>query len=279
MVGHHIPAFLSRSKRLLFALVFLGFLGPVCQCRTAEYNSTETSPAILLKVSTGISPTNLEQLIGVPARHQFTVLRSNETVRCVSYSFVSYNTCFFFVFTNDALGKIVLRPDYESARRGWRRAKRARWRTDEPDERLEVVLNAPALTRDDFLLASNEKYKPEVDPGLTLAAITAGIIASPVIIARTPERIAEHREMQALAKRFDPYRVRLGMTVAEMEQMFDAPHHTETLEDGSELRYYGSAKFGYYYDFHWVAIAYRNGKVNAVFSDDFCNQRKLEKRK
>ena len=76
----------------------------------------------------------------------------------------------------------------------------------------------------------------------------------------------------------EPRKLPVVLSAAEVEQMFDAPHLTETLEDGSELRYYGSSKFGYDYDFHWLSVAYRDGKATAVFSHDFCNQQKLKKR-
>jgi hypothetical protein len=266
----------TKSRFLFYTAVFLG---RVCACWTAENRDhPQITPTILLKASCGMSQAKLESLLEVPARHQFTVLRSNCTVRCISYQFNSYATSFFFVFTNDALEKIALRPDYESAPRGWRRAKRARWRTNEPDERLDVVLKAPALTSNEIVLAASEKQEPGVDNALS-AFIIAGIIAAPVIVARTPERIAKEREVESLAKRYDPYRMRLGMSVEEVEKMLEKPHFTETLEDGSELRYYGSNKLGYYFNFHWLCTAFRNGRVTAVFSDDFCNQRKLEKRK
>lgn len=240
-------------------------------------DAPQTNPTNLLKASPGISQAKLEALIGVPAKHQFTASRDDNTLRCVSYYFPSYNQYFYLVFTNDVLGKIALAPQYESAPRGWQRAKRARWRTDEPDERLEVVLNAPALTPDDIVLSGSEKYSPGMD-NATPAFIIVGVVFAPVIVARIPSEMAKEREMRSLAQRFDPYRVKLGMSVVEVEQMFDAPHLKETLDDGSELRFYGSAKFGYYYDFHWLSVAFRNGKATAVFSSDFCNQRKLEKR-
>ena len=101
---------------------------------------------------------------------------------------------------------------------------------------------------------------------------------APVIIARMPADNALRHEMRSLAQHFDPFRARPGMSAAEVEQMFDAPQLTETLEDGSELRYYGSSKFGYDYSSHWLSVAYRDGKAPAVFSHDFCNQKKLKKR-
>src|SRR5436853_348511 len=187
-----IPIRICRNSNLCRILSLVLF-GAVWGGLPAEYrDSTQTTPAILLKAASGISQAKLEALVQIPARHQFTVARSNTTLRV---------------------------------------------------------------------------YK------------IAEKIRAPATIARTPQRIAKEREMESLAKRFSPDRVRLNMTVAEVEQIFDAPHLIEMLDDGSELRYYGSSKFGYYFDFHWLCVAYRNGKATAVFTHDFCNQRKLVKPK
>src|SRR5437762_13837409 len=108
-----------QLRRDILWIVVLILLAQLCGCQTAKYpNSTQTSPAILLRTSSGMSQAQLDALVQVPARHEFTVSRDNSVVRCVSYYFRSYAKTFFFVFTNDALGKIALRPDYESAPRG-----------------------------------------------------------------------------------------------------------------------------------------------------------------
>jgi len=134
--------------------------------------------------------------------------------------------------------------------------------------RTEVVLKAASLTQEDIVFSGQEKYRPAMDNALP-PFIVATVIFSPIIVAELPLGIVTKLRQRSLLEHFDPYRVRLGLDVAEVEKMLGAPHLTEGLDDGSELRYYGSAKFGYYNDFFWLSVAFRDGKATAVFTHDF----------
>ena len=90
-------------------LVFLLWIAAnACGCRAAPTNEIHaTSAEILLTLEPGIPQEKLEALLSARARHEFTALRDQMSLRCVSYYFGSYRLKYFFVFTNDAMVKII----------------------------------------------------------------------------------------------------------------------------------------------------------------------------
>jgi hypothetical protein len=194
----------------------------------------------------------------------------------VAYQFDNYSR-YYFVFTNDGLARITLPPRFEHELSPWERGKRATWKSNEPGERIEVVLQALDLDREALAATIEHSVKLNQQPkGMDNALPAAGIvgvIGAPVI---APRKAVERSEIRKLAAQFNPYRVRLGTTLSEVEQMFGQPHRVEQMEDHSETRYYGSPKFGVQLSPFWVAVSFEKERVVSVFSDDFFNFHKVE---
>lgn len=260
---------LTQTMLLLFAIA--------CGCHTAEIGQTKSlHPNIVTNLERGISQSKLEVIIGIPSRHEFTNIGSTSTVRCVSYYFSDYHLKFYFVFTNDALGKVVLPPRFEHELSPWEQGRRAVWKSYDPEERLKVVLQAPDLQPADIAVMIERRYRPKVFDNAFPAAVIAGVVGAPIALAQSPKHAAEEREIQALARRFDPFRAQLTMTVSEIERMFGPALLVEALNDGSEIRYYGSMKLGIEDRLLWVSVVFKNGKVISVFSDEFFDYHKIK---
>lgn len=262
------------SRILLRTLTPLLMLLAGCSSRTAgTINGSGISPQILLTVRRGASQKQLETMLGVPARHEFTVSRDHLAIHCVSYQFASFYLKYYFVLTNDALEKIILPPGYEHELSPWEQGKRAVWKSPNPQERVEVVLQAPDLDREGIIDSIERRYRPEKFNSFLPAVLIAYLIAAPVALVRGQ---IENREIKALAETCDLYRAHLGMSMAEVEQMFGAPWLIEKLEDGSETRYYGSPKLGIQNPLLWLSVVFKDEKALCIFSDDFFNYQNLE---
>jgi hypothetical protein len=245
-----------------------------CGCRgVPSTESAGINPRVLPRLERGASQKQVETLVGAPARHEFSASRGQTTLRCVCCEFHSFYLGYYLLFTNDALSKIILPPRFDHVLSPDERGKRAVWKSNDPEERMNVVLEAPDLDRERILGSIERRYRPKGMDNALPGAIIAGIISAPALAYRAT---VENRGIFALAEKFDPYRVQLGMPVAEVEQLFGPPVLLEKSDDGSETRYYGSTKLGFQNPLLWVSVVFKAGEVNRVFSDDFFNYRKVE---
>ncbi len=245
-----------------------------CGCRAALTNEIHATIAeVLLTLELGIPQGKLEALLGARARPEFTALRDQMNVRCVSYYFASYRLKYFFVFTNDAMVKIIQMPRFEHELSTSERGKRPAWKSHDPEERMEVVLQAPNLGKDGIRASMEGRYKSDGMDNALPGALIAGIIGQPVALAKNA---VENQELRALADKFDPNRVTLGMTSSKVDELLGAPIFAEKSREALEMRYYGSARLGAQNPLLWISVVFRDDKVTRVFSDDFFNYRKIE---
>lgn len=268
-----------RLCLLAFALILTG-------CKTIENGGVVRKEPrnILLKIQPGCSQEELEALFKAPARHEFTALRNNVTNRCVCYYFPPSGWLqYYFVFTNSALERITLAPVLEqtvdsSERHG---GLLPVWKTHSTDERMEVVLNAPALTHDNlktciaFDSCDWRSHNPNI-PAPVVAVFL--VLGGPLILAAVPKRTIDNRVMQSLARRFDPSRARLGMTTDETEKLFGPPQLVEAGNNGAEMQYYGSQRFGVDYPEFWLAVSFQDKRAIGVFTDEFFDKAKLRRK-
>jgi len=275
----------ARWTKWLCAFATLLLLFSTCGRSEAagKGSVSETRPDILLNINRGLSQKKLETVFGIPPRHEFTSLSGHMTNRCVSYYFANYYRMYYFVFTNDALEKIIVGPRFDHELSPVERNWTAVWKSRDPYDRLKVVREAQDLSGPQIEESIENRYRPgKPDPGLTAAFIIAGVLTAPITIAEAPKRRAENREIQMLIQKFDPFRAHLGMLLSEVERMYGEPQSKETVGGASEMRYYGSTKLGTDTSFMntaslWVAIAFKEGSVVAVFSDDFFDYHQIEK--
>jgi hypothetical protein len=116
-----------------------------------------------------------------------------------------------------------------------------------------------------------------IGPALAAAPIV-GVVFAPIALARWAGGGAEREELRELARRFDPYRVRLGMTVDEVGALLGTSGVKEALGGGLETRYYGSTKLGTRNPRLWVSVVFQEGRTVRVFSGDFFDYQRLEGR-
>ena len=269
------PTDLARFVIKNRAFALLALLAFCAGCRGAGKSDVRVvTPEVLLKVHGGISQEQLEIKLGAPARHEFTAVHESRTaVRCVSYYFPSFHLKYYFVFTNGGLDKLILPPRFAHELSASERGQRAEWKSHDPQERMQVTLQAPPLNDAGIRASIENRYKPEKFDHALPGAVLAGIIGAPVALARGA---VENASIKSLAQRFDPFRISLGISVAEANRLFGEPVLVEEFAAGSETRHYGSPKLGIQLSPLWLTVVFKDGKAVQVFSDDFFNYRKVE---
>src|SRR5262245_8491198 len=90
-------------------------LAVICVTTSAQAGERRVTVDSLLHLERGLSQEKVEEIFGTPARHEFSTKIDGRLLRCVSFSFDSKGR-YYFVFTNDVLGKISAPPRFEFRR-------------------------------------------------------------------------------------------------------------------------------------------------------------------
>lgn len=256
----------------LTAILIFGcaLLGSEAQPRREE----RVLPDLWERLEPGMNEERVEQLLGFRGGHQFTALISNHTVRCLSYYRKDARGRYYLVFTNGHLASMCVPPEFEMRRVPYGGTWLYERVIGDPEIRVGKVLAATNLLGSKLpaTLGSQAPSKYSWDPGLTAAFLLVQRSANK---AKQAQR---EKEYLILLEKFDPTKVELGATVAEVEKRLGKPHIVETSQTGEEKRYYGSVEFGMMAsrEMMWLTVVYREGKVIRVFSHDFLDQSKIK---
>jgi hypothetical protein len=245
-----------------------------CLLASAQGSGKKVAVDSLLHLERGQSQKKIEEVFGTPARHEFTARIDDRLLRCASFAFDSTGR-YYFVFTNDALAKICEVTPFEFRRvpykdTWWEIPVRA-----DPEKRLKKVLDSPDLVG--AALSESLKRRGPPPKSGSMNVLPAFIVAAPFWAAAAPLRAERRAEVEALAKKFDPYKVKLGMSVEHVEEMFGKPHVTDSVREKRETRYYGSARLGES-PLLWISVVFEDGRTVRVFSGDFFDMDKIFKK-
>ena len=142
------------------------------------------------------------------------------------------------------------------------------------DVMINEVLEAPNLIGTEFALVQAPKGADKRSYDYGLAA--AYLITRALFRNRAAEE-QQARNYAALLSKYDPFKVSIGELRHDFEARFGPPQITEKLEQGKELRYYGSVKYGFSHgrNLMWYAIVFMNNRVTTILADDFLDQNKI----
>lgn len=245
----------------------------ICATASAQVDGKKVPVDSLLHLERGLSQQKVEEIFGTPAHHQFSVRVDGQLIRCVRVAFESRGS-YYFVFTNNTLAKICEPPRVEYKRLPYKNTWREIPVYDDPERRMKTVLEAADLT-EPALAESLKKRIPPPKSG-SMNVLPAFIIAAPFWAATASSRAAQRAETEELAKKYDPLKVKLGMSIEQVETMFGEPHVKETLEAQRETRYYGSAKLGADH-LLWISVVFESGQAVRVFTGSFFDMNKIYK--
>jgi hypothetical protein len=246
-----------------------------CATSGSQPRTVSVSSEIVINLQRGISENDLQATLDIPPTHEFTAWTPTNAIRCVSYCFRKPQLKYYFMFFDGTLVKVCEPPPFEYGFVPYKGAKLSVRKPWTPEDRMLAVLKSPDLTREAFELSLTQRDVATVSSAKNV--LPAFVIVAPAWVATAPIRVLGRLEVKSLANTFAPDKLRLGMQASEVEKRFGQPKARDKLDDGREIRYYGSPKLGVN-PLLWVSVVFEDARVIRIFSDDFFDTDKIANR-
>lgn len=208
---------------------------------------------------------------------------------------------FYFLFRDHQLQDIVV-PPHEEFRTVVRDGANVAIRAVNPQGRIDQVLKGERVPFQFFLAVAADKANEQLGPpdAATVAAMREDekqmAAVSPEVAAQFNKRMQESRdrilklsnEMQRIRAQYDPQRLAIGMTRADVDKLFGAqPNRIASTEpkteDDGEIAIYGEDLDLQPYDYTiprdtlpWVAVKFVGDHLVSIYSGDFFDPKWIE---
>jgi hypothetical protein len=270
------------QARLICCILFAATIFCGCSSRNASTDaniqSLTASENTLLNITNGESFEVVTNILGVAARHEFTVAEKNGNYIFLSCYFEGGDNALWFLFLDKTLIKIIepfsfpeLLETYPYE--GTTATRLKSWNIDDPDieARVEKVIDAPAMDREqvtDYLGPSSSS------PSGSAWSIIPAFLLSGVLTPASPQMDKDYEDDVNLFARYNGCQVKIGMDTNEVEKLFGIPLRIITAKNGEVARIYAPAR-----DLNWVnpqlafkglaVVSNSKGLVTAIYSDQF----------
>lgn len=229
-----------------------------------------------LKLGRGTSLENVRAVLKMPGKHEFSVLVDQVEYLCLSFDFEEPRVRFYLVFTNKHLKAVADPVKAEYDRVPYERAFREVEKPFEPEQRVQSVLSSQHLNRQQLeqrILATALRGSKSWN------VLPAFIITAPLFAARAGQIEADYRKNAEFARKYDPLKIRLGTSLADVSEAFGKPYRIIKKSTEEVVHVYGDPmplRVNPKDRFSWVAVVIENGKAVRVFSNQFLDKRLLE---
>ena len=212
-----------------------------------------------------------------PLQFEFLIRQGDMDVLCLHV--VVIRAYFMFVFENDALAKIVPTPRVEWEVAGEQNGVPVmRRKRIAVEERFRRVLDAPGVTPEAFrglvksqserALSATVRYmepQPAIEFASGLVDVLGIMLGKGTLKSRARAAWDLYEEQR---RHFDPKRIDLGMTPAEVDVVYGPPRAVHEATDGSVLHIYQGDKVE---DYSWlptpfVGVRFVEGRTIAVLA-------------
>jgi hypothetical protein len=244
----------------------------------------QTYPKRVPDIQYGMMLGEVDDAIWGDDQHQFSALMGDDSFRCYRVEFGQrYLAPYYFTFKNDRLISIAeSRPFFRMQSKKTNGTKSARQAPWEPEKRMREIIGAEQF--------NIERLKVDVATKLDEASKSKNydmnilplfIVLSPLLI---PYGISEHRKMGKWMEHYDSDRIQLGMTRAEVDDVYGVPifvvpsasGHTRAYGPSqSLLRKNGHVSLGPSDGRYWVAVVFEPGRATRIFSNDLFDERDI----
>lgn len=236
----------------------------------------------------------VQKRLVVKLQHEFTATIESNQFLCVRLDDPNNSAFFYLLFRNGGLNGILdeRKPVFE--RKTFRGKPASVPKPVDSEEEMAAVLKQAFLTPMEIKqdmearAAAAEAAKAGQEPGNLLPAV---IVTSPFFAAKAPAVAKARKEAARLIEKYDPFKIRIGMSLAEVESLFGEPRYSRREAD-QVMEVYG-AKLPpdatlpvatkepppTEVDSVYVAVVFQDGKVIRVFSHHFFDKRLLKQPK
>jgi hypothetical protein len=206
--------------------------------------------------------------------HQFTIAGDlvdaspNVEVLCLKAALHDHGPNYYFLFHNRRLDRIVLPPPFEFTTEG----NVLHLKSVDPMERLHAVSIAPSLTIDQALADTTDVVAKRPPSNLPNAAIQI------LLLSADSQLKDQEKRMQAFADqaaKHDSLRIHPGDEESTVIAALDQPRHAlDAPPPGfTAVKTHGQGKSTFEKPAFWSQIFYRQGRVAAIFSGEFVDNR------
>lgn len=182
---------------------------------------------------------------------------------------------FYLVFTNEHLQRIIQPPKAELKRVPYKGTFREIPMQKATTNLIDEVLTARDLTREEISQLIRHALPRSSE---SLNALPAFMVAAPSFVKGWGEIESDYQTNAELAQKYDPMKVEVGDTVAEVEAAFGSCYRIVESSPGSEIHVFGgpvNLRINPAYKFSSVAVVFENGKVTQVLSHYFFDKQLL----
>ena len=223
---------------------------------------------VLAQIEYRMTLDDLRRLLGAALEHQASVVCvDSHPLTITSLCIPSAEATFYFVFSQDALVRIVESPEYDFTMETYLGSPARRDLPPETDSRVQKVLNAPRLTPGEMrqmtldYIAATEEASKKMDYGM-LAPLVPLLILELAISGLPPGECDKGRTIG--------FTLPLGLTEAEVASRLGKPVYTRT-EGRLTIHLYTLDRGSNENASCWVRIDFDSGASIAVFSNEFLN--------
>jgi len=256
---------------------------PLCVVSLSGQSETEQgrlAVSILTNLQRGISLGELIAKTGIKPQHQFTARLGTNDVSCVKIPFEHPRGSLCFVFRDGALRAIQDLPRVDFETNGYYGTKpRTGPKAVDPEERLSKVVEGRDMSPAEIVEKLEQWLRNEAVASKgkePMNILPAFIITSPFWLAKTPSIIRAKSDAERLADKFEPCRIKLGMTTNETQAAFGEPEARISGMSNSLVHVYGSKLSPFapaVTPSVWISVVFSDGKVTRIFSHDFFDKR------
>ncbi len=218
-----------------------------------------------------------------PLSHAFTIERGGSKLLCVRCVVIVVPV--YFLFRDGLLDKIVEYPppEYGMVHSENLRARVKEWMPVDPQELPRRLLDGPGLSTDEFRTQIKHRSESaltaklrgmrymEANPALEVASTLSGILSN-LMLRRSPtaQWRSGYRQYVKLEKKYNGFRVRLGMTQEMVDEILGPPRHSTIETDGTIVREYaGDPVKDYGWEAPVVVVKFKGDQAIAVLSRSF----------
>ena len=275
-----------KKKKIILTICFLGILllFSGCYSRINDYGIEALNWTNFKEISIGNSQNQLQVKYAKAIRHQFTVMK-NENVYKLFYIYtaskpdIDHLSSIGLLCKNGELIKFI-KPSsvkckmeevlYEGI--PWR--KRKSWEVDD-NYSINSVLTLKGVNQNVFKrnLTDTTDYNDGMEP---LKILPAFVITSILFVPQILKSRKQYSLNKQFLKKYDGSKINVGMSIDEVDKLYNEPQKIFHLKDNKEVRLYGSSTkldlVYYRVRYSWFAVVFRNGRARKVLSDSFFNQ-------